>query len=142
MADHEPLGFRPVRMIVWTALSLAFVVSLYASARMGIRHAEAKVPPESVALGAMHKMGEDIEAEGTFVFAQTQHELREYYFREGTTAGTGISEKKDADVFEYKGLLVVHTVRADLTLLQVEIVTGPRVGERFWIRAELLPVKE
>jgi hypothetical protein len=87
-------------------------------------------------------MGEDIEAEGTFVFAGTQHELREYYFREGTTAGTGISGKENADVFEYDGPLVVHTVSADLTLLQVEIVTGPRVGERFWIQDELLPVKE
>lgn len=123
---------------MWLVMTAGFVFALYGSARMGIRLAEKRVPPESVAPKAMFKAGEDMEAEGSFVFASTQAKLREYYFREETMVGSGMGASKGTDVFEHSGMVVLHIVESDADLVHVEFVTGPRVGERFWVRGELL----
>jgi len=138
MPEKEMPGLRPNTLVIWSTMSVLFFLGLYVSAKTGIRLAEERVPPGSVQPKSAVKIGDDLEAKGKFVFASTQLELRQYYFREETTAGTGIGNRGDADVFEFEGPIVMHTMGTDLNLVRVEIVTGPRVGELFWVRADSL----
>ncbi len=139
-AERARLGKRPVRMVIWILGTLGFAWALFASAKLGIRHAEERVPSSELSIAGDY----EIASEVTFVvtggkplaFADTQPTLRNYHFREGARAGSGIADAgEDEVVFEHGGGPVrVRVLEIDSDLVRVQIITGPRAGGKFWIK--------
>jgi hypothetical protein len=133
--ERARLGLRPLVTALWCLGMVLVVAAIVGAAVLGTRVAERRLPEKAndtaFARDAVIRVRGSMEV--PLVLALDQQGLREYYFRESSITGTGLEGIGDGSVFEHRGELGLRVLAADADLIQVEIVEGPRVEERFWM---------
>lgn len=130
-----PLGLRPLATTLWCLAGLFVASAMLLAARLGVRVAEERLPATVATPLFAGKSEFTVSGSqgGPLVLAVEQRDLREYFFRESSIAGTGLEGIADGRLFEHRGSLDVRVVDVDSDLMRIEVVEGHRRGEILWM---------